>query len=146
MKRIIIIYSVCALALFLVGCKTTSNKSIAVKEFPLVGTKWRLVELNGQAVVKDADSKEAPFLQLSKDLKVSAFAGCNRMTGGYELQDGLRIRFTGMVTTRMACPDMTTEQILGEVLGDADHYSLNGKRMMLNKTSMAPLAVFEAEN
>jgi len=127
------------------GALTDSNDVSNGKEIPLVGTKWRLVELRGMAVTKTAEGKEFSYLQLDKDGKVAAYAGCNRMFGGYELQDGLRIRFTGMASTRMACPDMQTEQILGEVLDAADNYSLQGNRMTLNKAKMAPLAVFEAE-
>ena len=112
-------------------------------EIPMIGTKWRLVELQGQAVVNNVESKEQYYIQLSQDGKVSAFAGCNRMFGGYEMKDGLRISFTGMASTRMACPDMKTEQILSEVLNTVDNYSLNGTRMTLNKAKMAPLAVFE---
>ena len=121
------------------------NRPAVAKEMPLVGTKWLLVELRGKAIQKNTDGKEFPYILLNKDMKVSAFAGCNRMFGGYELQDGLRIRFTGMASTRMACLDMQTEQILGEVLGTVDNYSLTGDRLTLNKARMAPLAVFEAE-
>ena len=154
----IFILVVASLMILVTGCKTTSRQaknipqagsSVAAadisKEIPLIGTKWRLVELQGQAVVNNVESKELFFIQLSQDGKVSAYAGCNRMFGGYEMKDGLRIRFTGMASTRMACPDMKTEQILGEVLNTSDTYSLNGKKMTLNKAKMAPLAVFEAE-
>lgn len=153
----VIILVVAGLAIMLAGCKTTSrqvksnqqtdsqNVTLEKSDLPLVGTKWLLVELRGQPVAKNKDSKEVFYLQLAEEGKVTAFAGCNRMFGGYELKEGLQIRFTAMASTRMACPDMTTEQVLGEVLAGADNYSINGQSMTLNKARMAPLAKFEAE-
>lgn len=150
MKRIFLFCAVCSLVLSLNGCKTSStqiksDKPSAAKEITLVGTKWLLVELRGKAISGSTERMEAPYIQLTRDLKVSAYAGCNRMFGGYELQDGSRIRFTGMASTRMACPDPQTERILSDVLGATDNYSLQGNRMTLNKARMAPLAVFVAE-
>ena len=115
------------------------------KEPPLVGTKWLLVELRGNAVVKNAKSKEFPFLLLANDLKASAYAGCNRLFAGYELFAGSRIRFKGFASTRMACADMKTEQILLEVLKVADTFSIKGKKMQLSKGKTPPLAKFVAE-
>ncbi len=148
---------VAVLVMLVAGCKTTSRQakssvqagnSVAAgdnsQKIPLIGTKWLLVELQGQAVVDSGENKELFYIQLSQDGKFSAYAGCNRMFGGYEMKDGLMIRFTGMASTRMACPDMKTEQILGEVLNSIDNYSLSGNKMTINKAKMAPLAVFEA--
>ena len=156
-ERNFILMVVAGLVILLPGCKTTvrqakslqqAGSSVAAADnsqlIPLIGTKWLLVELQGQAVVNNGESKELFCLQLSQDGKVSAYAGCNRMFGGYELKEGFRIHFTDMASTRMACPDMKTEQILGEALQTSDNYSLNGNKMTLNKAKMAPLAVFEA--
>ena len=115
------------------------------KEFPLVGTKWILVELRGNAVVKNTKSKEFPFLLLANDLKASAYAGCNRLFAGYELFAGSRIRFKGFASTRMACANMKTEQVLMEVLKVVDAFSIKGKKMQLSKGKTPPLAKFVAE-
>jgi heat shock protein HslJ len=124
----------------------TASSSIGGKvEIQMVGTKWRVVELQGQKVTKGFEHTEDSFIQLSRELKFTAYAGCNRMFGNYELKEGSRIRFNGVASTMMACPDMKTEQTLAELLRFVDNYSLNGSRMTLNKARMAPLAVFEAE-
>ncbi len=126
----------------LAGIETSTPPS---KESPLVGTKWILVELRGNAVVKNAKSKEYPFLLLSNNLKASAYAGCNRLFAGYELIAGSRIRFKGFASTRNACADMKTEQIFLEVLKVADTFSIKGKKMQLSKGKTPPLAKFVAE-
>ena len=114
-------------------------------ELPLVGTKWILVELHGNPVVKNAKSKEFPFLLLANDLKASAYAGCNKLYAGYELFSGSRIRFTRFASTRMACIDMKTELVLLEVLKVVDTYSIKGKKMQLSKGKSTLLAKFVAE-
>jgi heat shock protein HslJ len=126
--------------------KSLAPAAVANMGIPLVGTRWRLVELQGAPVAKNPENKESSYLQLDKEGRFSAFAGCNRMFGGYETKEAiLRISFKGVASTMMACPDMKTEQILAEVLKIVDNYSLSGQRMTLNKARMAPLAVFEAE-
>ncbi len=126
--------------------KPLAPVAVGAVGIPLVGTRWRLVELQGAPVAKNPESKENSYLQLDKEGRFSAFAGCNRMFGGYEAKEAiLRISFKGVASTMMACPDMKSEQILAEVLRTVDNYSLSGQRMTLNKARMAPLAVFEAE-
>lgn len=112
---------------------------------PLVGTRWRLVELRGQPVT---GLERAPELTLgAEDGRASGFGGCNTFGGGYTLDaERLRISFGQMVSTLKACPSgMDVERTLHEVLGQVDNYSLSGGRLTLNRARMAPLAVFEAE-
>ena len=76
----------------------------------LEDVQWTLIELDGEAL--EALSRGAPTLTLaSKDKRMSGFAGCNRMMGGYEL-DGDALKFSAMATTRMACVDVTPEERL----------------------------------
>lgn len=132
------------LILFISVISASAQTKTKPKQLPLVGIKWQLTELRGVAVIKKQTNKESSFLQLSEEGRFSAFAGCNRLIGGYDVKDGFRIQFKGMASTRMACPDMKTEQIFGEVLKIVDNYSIKGNRLTLNKARMAPLAVFEA--
>jgi heat shock protein HslJ len=55
-----------------------------------------------------------------------------------------RIRFSQMISTMMACPEMEVERQLAEVLGTADSYILQGDKLQLIRARMAPLAKFEA--
>ena len=62
-----------------------------------------------------------------------------------ELMEGNRIKFSGVASTMMACPDMSIESALGKAIEMADNYAINGKFMMLHKAKMAPLVKFEAK-
>ena len=107
--------------------------------------KWKLVELKGQPIAKSTNASKEMFLQLVKENRYAAYAGCNNMMGGYELNENtLRIKFTKGASTMMACPDMETEQAFAKMLEMVDNYSINGNQMTLNKARMAPLARFEA--
>jgi heat shock protein HslJ len=124
------------------GCE---NFAPVKREYALIGTKWILLELYGRPVIKSPKSKESPFILLGENYKASAYAGCNKLFAVYDLYDGFRIRFMRLASTRMACMDMKTEQILMEVLKSADTYSIKGNKMMLSKGKATILAKFVAE-
>ena len=111
----------------------------------IVEKYWKLVELNGQAVSPtDSGRREAHMVLKVADQRVIGNSGCNSFGGTYELKEGNRIRFSQVVSTQMACPDMQTEASLFKVLETADNYSLNNDTLFLNKAKMAPLARFHA--
>jgi heat shock protein HslJ len=106
---------------------------------------WKLTEIMGKPVVKtDGMPKEPHMILHAADFRVSANGGCNGMGGGFTLMPMNRIRFSQMISTMMACPDMEVEKQLAEVLGTADSYILQGDKLQLVKGRMAPLAKFEA--
>ena len=115
------------------------------KNSPMKKTKWKLIELNGKPVESSNKNSKVYFLQLNSENRYAAYAGCNNLMGGYELnEDILKIKFSKGASTMMACPEMETEQKLAEILERVDNYSIKGNQMTLNKARMAPLARFEA--
>ncbi|MCM4166532.1 hypothetical protein KCTC52924_03468 [Arenibacter antarcticus] len=123
----------------------TASKSEMEIQASLTDTQWILTELEGEKVdVDQGENKNINFLLNSKDNTFSGFFGCNTGFGSFILEDGNRIRFTNMGTTRMACPDMTIEesQVL-EAFHLADNFTLNGNTLSLNVGRRAPLAVFK---
>ena len=112
----------------------------------LLETHWKLVELNGQPVTNPVGNQKEAFIMLAKEgNKLTGSGGCNSMMGGYELMEGNQIKFSGVASTRMACPDMSMEDALGKVITETDNYAINGKFLMLHKAKMSPLAKFEAQ-
>jgi len=94
-------------------------------------TEWTLVELDGAPVQAGSD-RTAPTLQLSTaDQRASGFAGCNRMTGGYE-STGEALRFGAVVTTRMHCEaTMELEQRYLAAIEATRRYRLAGGMLEL---------------
>jgi copper homeostasis protein (lipoprotein) len=76
---------------------------------PLLNTRWRVVEIDGQPVVVDAGRRE-PYLQLSGDgNRVRGFGGCSRLSGRFE-QGSDGFLFKGLAGTHGACMDSTGAQ------------------------------------
>jgi heat shock protein HslJ len=136
----------------LLSCNTPAKNTEVAKtteatmSTELLETYWKVVEINGQAVVNPpANQKEAHLLLKKDGNRLQGSGGCNTLMGSYELMEGNRIKFSGVASTRMACPDMSIETELGKAIEMADNYAINGKFLMLHKAKMAPLVKFEAK-
>ena len=107
---------------------------------------WRLTKLEGKDVEMVENQEREIFFTLStEDNTVRGFAGCNSITGEYELEEGNRIRFKNMGLTMMLCPDVDVDESeLMEVFELADNYTITNDILNLNVGRRAPLAVFEA--
>ena len=102
---------------------------------------WRLVELNGKAINKNMPNY---FLKIySENNRFNAKAGCNSMGGEYTITNRLGIKFSKIMSTKMACANMADETVLSDILEKVDNFSLNGSQLALNKAKMASLARFE---
>ncbi len=107
---------------------------------------WKLIKLEGQDVVMvENQEREINFMLKAEDNTVGGFAGCNSITGEYELEDGNRIKFKNMGLTMMMCPDViVNEAEFMEVFELADNYRIQNDTLELNVARRAPLAVFVA--
>lgn len=92
----------------------------------LVGTYWRLDELNGSTVNTPESMKEANMVLTSEDPGVHGFGGCNKFFGQFET-DGDALTFSSMGSTMMACPaGMDTEHDFLAALGETTRYQISG--------------------
>ncbi|GAA4132401.1 META domain-containing protein [Sphingobacterium kyonggiense] len=109
----------------------------------ITGKKWQLIELAGKPIAGMINGK-MPYLQFhASESRYSATGGCNTMNGGYKFDKGLRLRFTGGISTMMACPDMESDRALAEVFKLTDNYTLHDGVLSLNVGRRAPLAKFK---
>lgn len=103
---------------------------------------WRLIELHGKPVVIPKEQqRETHMILKEQENRVVGHGGCNSFFGTYELK-GTTIRFSGIGSTQMACPNMEDEAAFFRVLQQADNYTMKGDTLSLNKARMAPLARF----
>jgi heat shock protein HslJ len=116
-------------ALLTVGCTAPRASTGPAKSTTLENVQWTLVQLEGKTV--ELGTRGAPTLMFSsKDKRMSGFAGCNRMVGGYEL-NGDALKFSGVATTRMACIDVTPEESLLRTLGAVARWRVSGTTLEL---------------
>jgi copper homeostasis protein (lipoprotein) len=113
----------------------TKNGNVQVEN-----QKWKLVELYGKKVKGYVAPHYIVFH--SEDSRVEAKAGCNQLTFGYKLKNGLMLETISGISTMMACPDEVEEEFK-KIMMEADNISVIEKTLTLNKGRMAPLAVFE---
>lgn len=143
MKNKLVILTVFALAL--VSCNTTKKTSDQDANAQISNTTWELVELDGSKIDQtNTEGKKIQFTLNSTDQRVFGNSGCNNFNGSYNLEDGMRIKFSQIASTRMACPesDINEQEVLN-VFNKADNYTVNGNKLMLNIGKRTPLAVFK---
>jgi heat shock protein HslJ len=144
----------CLCFILLSGCSSATNpvqdyvdtakqiQDSTLSADTIFNKKWQLIELNGVAI----DSQNSPYLQLSSDLQISGFAGCNNFFGSFEYQQPLQLKFSDLGSTMMYCQDSSQlESDFLAVFPQVDNFSLSqdGLELSLNKARMAPLARFK---
>lgn len=102
---------------------------------------WKVTAINGKTI-----NNENPTMVIDiPEAKLSGFAGCNRMFGNIVL-DGTPygIAFTQIGATRMACPDMTTEQTFLSALEKVTgFYIVNNSHAALYQQPQQPIILLE---
>jgi len=100
---------------------------------------WRLIEVAGQPLVwTDATRREPHLILKTTDGRIQGNSGCNTFGGTYEITDMNRVKFSGVASTRMACPDMAAENGLMKAFTDADNFTVRGDTLALNKARTKP--------
>jgi heat shock protein HslJ len=148
---------VCLTFIVLVGCasveETTQDQSEVFSQVSdqdyatlIAGKYWKLVKLGGQNVVmSEAQEREAHFILKAEENRLTGFSGCNTFFGFYSLDEGKRIHFDQVGSTRRACPDVQlNEYEFLQVFNLADTFSLNGDTLVLSTEDRTQLAVFQA--
>ncbi len=92
---------------------------------------WVLELLNGKKVSSEDFITELPNLEINSTTnQFMGFAGCNRMNGTIFFEKGL-LRFTNIVTTRMACGPTNKENDFLKALQSSTTYNFANNRLTL---------------
>jgi len=113
------------IALMVGACATGSGPGPA----SLAGTSWTIAEVDGAAPVAGS----SPSLDFDANGRASGDASCNRLTGGYA-QDGAKLTFSQIATTRRACPPPIGEQeakVL-KILEGASGFEMSGPDLLIS--------------
>lgn len=108
----------------------------------LENTYWSLYEMDGKIVETPATERDIYIKLLDKKSQLEGYAGCNIITGSYELTKE-SLEFEATATLRL-CDDMTKENYVFNALNNTNRYELNGEHLLLyNGTYL--LAIFQAK-
>ena len=106
----------------------------------LAGTTWQLRSLEGQPV---ALGKRQPTLNFSNlNGRVAGNAGCNRYSAAFTLAGDGNIDIPRPVATKMACPELDTEQAFFEALEGTSTYEFAGEMLVFRDAAGADIATF----
>lgn len=102
------------------------------------GEPWEVVSLAG---IDEMPRGSRAHLQFLPAERLTGNAGCNTLNGRFSLEEGV-LRFSGLATTRMACPGplATVEAGFLEALRNAHGLELDEDRLTLLDESGATLA------
>ncbi len=114
-----VIMAATAACLIFGACKTSqsvtnSTSSSLTGSEMLYQNEWKLIELQGQTV--PLISKAQLSFTPGTVNRVSGNAGCNWLTGSFELTNKNNIKFSPMATTRMACAEPALNEVESKFL------------------------------
>lgn len=144
MKKVIVSICMAGALLAFTSCRS-------VKDVPALSSmngEWNIIEVNGTAVVP-AQGQELPFIGFDTATgKVFGYSGCNRLMGSFDVNSKPGTLDLGALgSTRMACPDMTTEQnVLGALAQVKGYRKLGKNNMALCNASSRPVVVLEKKS
>lgn len=134
MKKLFYFAAACAAAIF-ASCSTQHTETDKVNPADLIG-QWNLkvVALTDSATISpaDIDPETNQTVTFGADSTVSFATNCNIVGGSY-VAAGDSLTFGDMFATRMACPDMRVEDMLGKILPMIRTYNFeNDSTLRLN--------------
>ncbi len=136
------------IALSMLACNTTKNMSNSAQDSQITNTTWELIKLGDMPIDQsDMQGKKIQFELNQTDKRVFGYSGCNSFNGSYKLGSGNDINFSQMASTRMACPEnKINEQKVLNVFNEADNYTIDNNKLMLNDGKRSVLAIFKKVN
>jgi len=91
---------------------------------------WVMKEMTGIELDRNKLMKGLPTFEFNlTDMRFGGHAGCNNLSGTIEIK-GNKIKFGSIISTMMACPDMTVEQAVVKAL-DKNSFTYKIEKMKL---------------
>lgn len=137
------------------GCQTTpptTTGSPAAASRPLAPaatlfeTRWVVRQLGNQPITVPEVGQE-PYLLLRRAGAAEGQGSCNRFQGSAFTDSTSSLTFSPLLSTRMACPAIATEQAFTQALAATHSYRISGDTLRLYAASApgpTPLARLEA--
>ena len=106
-------------------------------------TRWVLRQIAEKPISVPANTAE-PFLTLRANGAAEGNGSCNRFRGNFFSEAQNELKFSPLMSTRMSCPAIETENDFIRVLGQSHTYRISGDTLRLFDAANAPLVRLEA--
>lgn len=133
MQKIFLSLSLITILMMTEGCN--SSKSVAGTSGGsemLYQYQWNLEILDGQPVNTATGKGSYLLFSPGQVNTVAGNAGCNTLRGSFELSGETTMKFSPLMTTKMACPDMNIETSFLDALKQVDNWSIIGNQLLLS--------------
>ncbi len=133
MKKIILIIGILSAT---ICCKSLKPQAVNIDERSgseaLYQYQWNLAELNGKFIDVPENQEKANLLFFPGKLsQVSGFTGCNKLKGSFELTGMGAIKFSPLITTKMACVGENVESKFLENIAKSTNWMIIRNELFL---------------
>lgn len=145
MKKII--HSSLALTMLLLSaCQTMPQTAESASTAELRNTLWKLVNVAGKSVQTAEGQRMASLTLDSQEARARIATACNNGSAAFSTE-GDTIRFSPVMSTKMACPGerMQQESEFFKVIEDTSRYAIKGETLELYNADNQLLATFHSE-
>lgn len=115
-------------------------------EDQLIGKKWHLASFKGEEIQYQEAKSEHAYIEFQNDFTIIAYTGCNNLQGAYEVADAQKIKFSQVLGTLKACPEMETEAEFLKTVNAAAAYTFEDHALIMYDKDHQKLATFKAAN
>jgi heat shock protein HslJ len=100
---------------------------IAASDHPVVGQRWNLLLVGTD---ERLSMPETPHFVVAPDGRVTGSDGCNQINGRVRLDEGNRIQFSDLATTRRGCPQLEDAQRVTDMMETAYRFLIDHDRLV----------------
>ena len=112
----------------------------------LVGKKWHLVSFRGEEIqLKEAKSEHA-YIEFNENFTIIGYTGCNNLQGAFEVEGAQKIKFSQLINTLKACPELETENEFLKTMNATASYAFEDHALVMYDNEHQKLATFKAAN
>jgi heat shock protein HslJ len=131
---------IAALALIAISPITTASTV-------LTGQPWDFDTLDSMPVDTSRYQNEKPNIAFSDNGRFTAYAGCNRIAGGYKVSGQELIFSPNTIMTKMACPgNEDLENNFVNILPRVKYWSITDTTLTLTSSDKVNLATFKSSS
>lgn len=124
--------------------QTAETSGEIVPELRLQEVYWKLIGVEGKAVIPNAHEREAYIILKLEGQRLQGFGGCNILMGSYTLDEKAhKVRFSRVASTMMACPRLADESAFLKALEKVEQFSIQDGVLLLQKEGKT-IATFES--